>query len=59
MMVMTMRVAGNEGGEGVKAMAMATRVVGEQTVMVAKRAIADMTRSGGAGGSDDPPLRTT
>ncbi len=58
-MVMTMRMAGNREGEGGKAMAMATRVAGEQMATAAKRAMAVMARSGGAGGGDDLPLRTT
>jgi hypothetical protein len=40
-------------------MAMATRVAGEWTVTATKRAMAAMTRSGGAGGGNDPPLCTT
>jgi hypothetical protein len=40
-------------------MVMATRVAGEWTAMASKRAMAVMTRSGGAGGGNDPPLRTT
>jgi hypothetical protein len=40
-------------------MAMATTVVGEQMAMVLKRAMVAMTRSGGAGGGNDPPLHTT
>jgi hypothetical protein len=55
-MVMMMRVVGNGEGEGGKAMAMATRVAGERTAMGTKRAMAAMTRSGGAGGGSDPPL---
>jgi hypothetical protein len=40
-------------------MATVTRVAGERMAMVTKRAMAEMTRSGGAGGGNDPPLRTT
>ena len=40
----TMRVAGNEEGEGGKAMAMATRVAGERTAMLMKSAMATKTR---------------
>jgi hypothetical protein len=43
-MVMVMRVAGNEEGEGGKAMAMATRVAGERTAMLMKSAMATKTR---------------
>ncbi len=39
-----MRVAGNEEGKGIKAMAMATRMVGKWTVMARKRAMAMATR---------------
>jgi hypothetical protein len=38
------RVAGNEEGEGGKAMAMATRVAGERTAMLTKSAMATKTR---------------
>jgi hypothetical protein len=40
-------------------MATATRVAGKQMAMVTKRAMAAMTRLGGTGGGNDPPLRTT
>ncbi len=43
-MAMVMRVAGNEEGEGSKAMAMATRVAGERTAMMTKSAMATKTR---------------
>jgi hypothetical protein len=43
-MVMVMRVAGNEEGEGGKAMAMAARVAGERTEMLTKSAMATKTR---------------
>ncbi len=43
-MAMVMRVVGNEDGEGSKAMAMATRVAGERTVMLTKSAMATKTR---------------
>jgi hypothetical protein len=39
-----MRVAGNKEGKGNKAMAMATRVAGERTVMLTKSAMAMKTR---------------
>jgi hypothetical protein len=42
-----MRVAGNKEGKGSKAMAMATRVAGEQTVMARMRAMATTTREVG------------
>ncbi len=58
-MVMAMRVVGNGEGKGGKTMAMVTRVAGERMAMVTKRAMMAMTRSEGAGGSDDPPLRAT
>jgi hypothetical protein len=38
-MVTAMRVVGDKDGEGGKAMVMATRVVGERTVMALKRAM--------------------
>ncbi len=47
-----MRVASNEEGEGGKAMAMVTRVVGERTAMASKRAIAMKTREAGKEESD-------
>ncbi len=50
---------GNGEGKGGKAMAMATRVVGKQMAMATERAMAAMTRSGGTGGGNDPPLHTT
>ncbi len=40
-------------------MATVTRVAGERMATATKRAMAAMTRSGGAGGGNDPPLRTT
>ncbi len=46
-MAMGMRVAGNEEGEGGKAMAMATSVVGERTAMLTKSATATKTREVG------------
>ncbi len=46
-MAMVMRVAGNEEGEGGKAMAMATRVAGERTAMLMKIAMATKTREVG------------
>ncbi len=55
----TMRVVGNKESKGGKAMAMATRVVGEQTAMATKRAMAMKTRLEGAGGGNDQPLCTT
>ncbi len=58
-MVMRMRVAGNEEGKGGKAMTMATRVAGEQTVMATKRVMVTKIRLGVAGGSNDQPLHAT
>ncbi len=49
---------GDGEGKGGKAMATVTRVVGERTA-TARKAMAAMTRSGGAGGGNDPPLCTT
>ncbi len=46
-MAKVMRVAGDEEGKGGKAMAMATRMVGEWTVLVRKRAKATATRVAG------------
>ncbi len=43
-MAMVIRVAGNEEGEGGKAMAMATRVAGERTAMLTKSAMVTKTR---------------
>jgi hypothetical protein len=43
-MAMVMREAGNEEGEGRKAMAIATRVAGERTAMLTKSAMAIKTR---------------
>jgi hypothetical protein len=43
-MVMVMRVAGNEEGEGGEAMALATRVAGERTAMLTKSVMATKTR---------------
>jgi hypothetical protein len=43
-MAMVMRVASNEEGEGGKAMAMATRVAGEQTAILTKSVMATKTR---------------
>jgi hypothetical protein len=43
-MAMVIRVAGNEEGEGGKAMAMATRVAGERTAMLTKSAMATKSR---------------
>jgi hypothetical protein len=40
-------------------MAAETRVVGKCTATATKRAMAAMTRSGGKGGGNDPPLCTT
>ncbi len=56
---MMMRVAGNREGKGIKAMETAIRVVGKWTVTATKKAMAAMTRLGGAGGNDDQPLHTT
>ncbi len=50
---------GDGEGKGGKAMVTATRVAGDWTGTVAKRAMVAMTRSGGARGGNDPPLRTT
>ncbi len=73
-MVMVTRLTGDEEGKGeggkgngddnegcarATERATATRVAGERTVTATKRAMAAMTRSGGAGGGNDPPLRTT
>ncbi len=44
---MVVRVAGSEEGEGGKAMAIATRVAGERTVMLTKSAMATKTREVG------------
>jgi hypothetical protein len=46
-MVIVMRVAGNEEGEGGKAMAMATRVAGERTAMLTKSTMGTKTREVG------------
>ncbi len=56
-----MKVMGNKEGKGNKAMARATRVVGERTAtaMATKRAMAMSTRLGGTGGGNDQPLRAT
>ncbi len=58
-MEMTMRVAGEEEGKGIKAMATATRVAGERTAMATKRVMAMKARLGGAGEGNDQPLCTT
>ncbi len=52
-MVMMMMVVGNAEGEGGKAMARATRVVGKQTATGTKRVMATKTRLGGTGGGND------
>jgi hypothetical protein len=58
-MAMVIRVAGNNEGEGGKAMAMATRVSGKRTVTAKKRAMATKTREvgeeegNGKGGKSD------
>jgi hypothetical protein len=46
-MVTAIRVASNTEGEGSKAMAMATRVVGKQMATATKRAMATKTREAG------------
>jgi hypothetical protein len=46
-MAMVMRVAGNEEGEGGKAMTMATSVAGDRTALLAKSAMATKTRKVG------------
>jgi hypothetical protein len=46
-MVTAMRVAGDEEGEGGKAMATATRVAGERTATATKRAMATKTWEAG------------
>jgi hypothetical protein len=46
-MMMVMRVAGKEEGQGGKAMAMATRVAGERMTMLTKSAVATKTREVG------------
>jgi hypothetical protein len=46
-MSMAMKVAGKEEGEGGKAMAMATRLVGERMVTAIKRAMATKMREAG------------
>ncbi len=46
-MAMAMRVAGDEEGEGGKAMAMATRVAGERMAKLTKIAMATRTRKVG------------
>jgi hypothetical protein len=46
-MGMVMRVAGNEKGEGGKAIAMVTRVASERTAMLTKIAMATKTREVG------------
>ncbi len=46
-MATAMRVAGDEEGIGNKAMAMATRIVGEWTATATKRAMVTGTRVGG------------
>jgi hypothetical protein len=43
-MATAMRVAGNKEGEGVKVMAMATRIAGEWTATATKRAMVTATR---------------
>jgi hypothetical protein len=50
---------GDGEGKGGKVMATAIRVAGKRTAMATKRAMAAKMRSGGAGGGNDPPLRTT
>ncbi len=44
---MVIRVAGKEEGKGGKAMALATRVAGEQMATATKRAMATKTREAG------------
>ncbi len=46
-MATAMRVAGDEGGKGNKAMAMAARIEGEWTVTATKRAMVMATRVAG------------
>jgi hypothetical protein len=46
-MIMAMRMAGEEDGEGGKAMALATRVAGKWTAMAMKRTMVTKTREAG------------
>jgi hypothetical protein len=48
-MATAMRVAGNKKGKGGKAMGMTTRMVGEQTATVTKKAMAMTTWEAGKG----------